>query len=206
MSLSKLPLVQFEAPAEALATLFHPHVEVILHDFTSNKIAAIFNNFSKRKVGDNSLLENDLKTYEKIQVLGPYEKTNWDGRKLKSITSVLRNEKGKVIGLMCINFDISKLNQFQTFIQTFLHPSHSQTTLPMLFEDDWREKINTYIDQHLRTRHQILSALTKQEHVELILHLHQKGAFNGKNSATYIGQVLGISRATVYNYLKNVLE
>ncbi|MFM7427232.1 MAG: helix-turn-helix domain-containing protein [Elainella sp.] len=31
--------------------------------------------------------------------------------------------------------------------------------------------------------------------------LNQKGAFSQKNAAAYVGRVLGISRATVYNYL-----
>jgi predicted transcriptional regulator YheO len=45
--------------------------------------------------------------------------------------------------------------------------------------------------------------LTKKDHLALVRQLHQDGAFEGKNAANYIGQILGISRATVYNYLKS---
>ncbi|WP_083852172.1 helix-turn-helix domain-containing protein [Legionella tunisiensis] len=38
---------------------------------------------------------------------------------------------------------------------------------------------------------------------ELIEHLQQAGAFTAKHAATYIAQILNISRATVYNYLSD---
>jgi len=40
--------------AEAIATLFHPHVEVALHDLTSGRIVQLWNPFSGRRPGDKS--------------------------------------------------------------------------------------------------------------------------------------------------------
>ncbi|MFI5342893.1 MAG: PAS domain-containing protein [Chlamydiales bacterium] len=45
---------------------------------------------------------------ESQDLFPPYFKTNWDGRKVKSVTAVLRNQTKKPVGLMCINLDISK--------------------------------------------------------------------------------------------------
>jgi predicted transcriptional regulator YheO len=36
--------------------------------------------------------------------------------------------------------------------------------------------------------------------------LYHQGAFKGKNAAGYVAKILGIGRATVYNYLKNIKE
>lgn len=48
----------FLAIAQGISLLFYPHVEVVIHDFKASKIAAIFNNVSKRKIGDKSLIED----------------------------------------------------------------------------------------------------------------------------------------------------
>src|SRR5690349_1263722 len=98
--------------AEGLATLLHPHAEVVIHDIAKNKIAAISNSFSKRKVGDESLLEEDFKIQDDTRIIGPYPRTNWDGRKLKSLTVILRSPEGEPIGLMCINLDVSHFESF----------------------------------------------------------------------------------------------
>jgi predicted transcriptional regulator YheO len=51
--------------------------------------------------------------------------------------------------------------------------------------------------------HQVsIEALSRECKKEIINSLAEDGAFEGKNAANYIGRVLGISRATVYNYLK----
>jgi D-arginine utilization repressor len=47
-----------------------------------------------------------------------------------------------------------------------------------------------------------IAALNRENKSEIINALAEVGAFEGKNAANYIGRVLGISRATVYNYLK----
>ncbi len=91
--------------ADALARLFAPHVEVVLHDLVNDRIHHIANCFSKRKVGDASLTDTqdvDLSA----SVIGPYAKTNWDGRRLKAISTVLKDANGSPVGLICINHDI----------------------------------------------------------------------------------------------------
>src|SRR5262245_54900740 len=96
----------FLSTAEAIQRLLHPHAEVVIHDIKKNRIAAIFHPFSKRKVGDPSLLsEEEMAMLENC--IGPYEKINWDGRKLKSVSSLIRDENGKIVGMLCINLDIS---------------------------------------------------------------------------------------------------
>lgn len=189
--------------AEAVARLFQPHCEVLIHDLKSNTIAAIFNGFSKRKVGDGSLLEEDLQLTPEINVMGPYPRMNWDGRKLKSITAVLRDLNGNPIGLMCMNFDLSIFASVQDLISSFINQDNLKEKPKPLFQNDWREKINGYIDHFLKKNSKTLTSLTKEDQSKLVRHLHRDGAFAGKNSAQYIGQILGISRATVYNYLKN---
>lgn len=190
----------YKPVAEAIAALLFPHAEVVLHNFQTGCIEAIFNNFSKRKVGDESLLDETDRLSESPDIFPPYFKTNWDGRKLKSVTAALKNQHGKTIGFLCINLDISKWDEMHHFILEFIKPS---LALPdVLFKNDWREKINIYVSTYLKQNALRLDNLSKKEKQKLLFALHKEGAFDTKNAASYIADVLQISRASVYNYLK----
>jgi D-arginine utilization repressor len=187
--------------AEAISLLFYPYAEVVLHDLKSGRVAAIYNNFSKRKVGDESLLEEIEATNEFPDIFPVYLKTNWDGRKIKSISATLRDQKGKAIGLLCINLDLSKWDELHHFLGSWLN-NVTQSQPAELFKDDWREKINSYVSAYLSQEGTSLKLLNKTNKKALVLALHKEGAFKAKNAANYVADVLNLSRATIYNYLK----
>lgn len=193
----------FLPTAEAIQRLLHPHAEVIIHDIKKNQIAAIYHPFSKRRVGDPSLLtQEEMSRLENC--MGPYEKINWDGKKLKSVSSIIRDEKGHAVGMLCINLDISKLEKFNELIASFICNDQFTPQPEPLFRDDWQEKINKYVHAYLNAHHITLESLNRTEKKDLIEHLHKIGAFTGKNAAFYIAQVIGVSRATIYNYLSDI--
>ena len=191
----------FLPTAQAIERLLHPHAEVVVHDIKLNEIVAIYHPFSKRRVGDSSLLspEEEMTTLE--DCVGPYEKTNWDGRKLKSISSIIRDENQKAVGMLCINLDVSAFEKLQDMIANFVQCNTLVPQPAPLFKDDWQERINTYVHQYLLEKHLTLDALTREEKKQLIEHLYKIGAFTGKHSARYVAQIIKVSRATVYNYL-----
>lgn len=193
-------LERYRPVAEAICLLLSPHVEVIIHDFKTGCVGAIFNNLSKRKIGDESLLDEKEKFSD---LLPPYFKINWDGRKMKSVSALLKNQAGKAIGLLCINLDISKWEQMHHFIIDFMQSKVEQPDC--LFKNDWREKINVYVSTYLKNNGQCLEYLDRVEKRKLLLELWKEGAFETKNAASYVADVLQISRATVYNYLKEKL-
>ena len=195
----KKAIKAFLPAAQAIQRLLNPYAEVVIHDIKQNQIVAIFNPFSKRKVGDSSLLSPEEEMAALEDCVGPYEKMNWDGRKLKSASSIIRDENNKAVGMMCINLDISKLEKYQALISEFIEFDLPQPA--PLFKDDWQERINKYVHNYLIAHHLTLEALRREEKKKLIEHLHKIGAFAGKNSAAYIAQIVKISRATVYNYL-----
>ena len=193
-------LAKYMAVTESIQRLFYPYVEVVLHDTKLNKIAAIFNPYSQREVGDDSLLTKEELSF-KVDTIGPYAKRNWDGRKLKSVTTVLRNDNDEVVGLLCINFDISKFigmtEHLESFVEILTDEAHSEP----LFKDDWQEKINKYVHHYLADRQLTLDTLRRDKKKQLVEHLYHQGAFSVKNAAQYIATVIGVSRATIYNYL-----
>lgn len=193
-------LDHYRPVAEAISILLFPHAEVVLHDLKTGCIRAIFNNLSKRAVGDESLLDEIDKIANSQDVFPPYFKTNWDGRKMKSVTAVIRSQEGKPIGLMCINLDISKWEEMHHFILDMIKPATEKPDY--LFKNDWREKINLYVSSYLKQHALRLESIDRTEKKKLLLALQKEGAFDTKNAASYIADVLQISRATVYNYLK----
>ncbi len=199
----KRAIKSFLPVAEAVQRLLHPHAEVVVHDIKLNQIVAIFQPFSKRRVGDSSLFtkEEEMATLE--DCVGPYEKINWDGRKLKSISSVIRDEYNKAVGMLCINLDISQLEKFNELITAFINSEKLLAQPTPLFQDDWQERINKYVHTYLIKHHLTLESLNRSEKKELIDHLNEVGAFSAKNAALYIAQVIGVSRATIYNYLSS---
>jgi predicted transcriptional regulator YheO len=199
----KAKLKEYQHIAEAFAKLLHPFAEVVIHDLATDTIAAIYNPISKREVGDPSFFDGvEFKPEEKF--IGPAEKINHDGRKLKSVSIILRNDEKKAIGTICINMDISVFERYRDTLQLFLSnndgplPDHRQE----FFKDSMDDQISIFIQNYCRENNLSFDALSKNDKQELIFKLKENGAFNAKNATTYIARVLNISRATVYNYLK----
>lgn len=192
--------------ANAISKLLHPFAEVVIHDLEKDQVAAIFNALSKREVGDSSYLDRiDFDHKGKIpDIIGPYEKLNFDGRKLKSISIVIKSAKGLALGFLCINLDVSVFTKYQGILNTFLSSfdSHNTQETEVIFKDDLYEQINVFVQNYCIENNLNIDALSRAEKKHLILKLKQHGALHGKNSSHYIARTLDISRATVYNYLK----
>lgn len=198
-------LSRYQSIADAIATLFYPYAEVVLHDLATQSVAYIANNFSKRELGDDSGLD-ELENTPDATVIGPYEKLNWDGRKLRSISVVLRDDAGVVLGMMCVNLDISVFEGARAALDLFLSGSKLVAQPALLFEDDWQERINRFIHGWLQQRQLSLSILNREHKRELVEALLHEGAFRGKNAANYVANVLGMGRATVFKHLKELKE
>jgi len=192
--------------AEAISKLLHPFAEVVIHDLNKNRIEAIFNPISKRDVGDSSYLDHiDLETYDNLSnVIGPYEKVNYNGKKLKCIITVIRDLNNTAVGTLCINLDISVFDKYQSLLNMFLmnNDVNMSQDKQSMFRDTLYEKINKFVQQYCIKKKLCIDNLTRSQKKNLILELKNEGALDGKNASQYIARALGVSRATVYNYLK----
>ena len=199
-------LTRHEPTAEAIARLFHPYVEVVLHSIEENRIVAIFNPFSGRMVGDDSLIEDVQGLASGVRVHGPFDKGSDEERRIRYVSSILEDDQGQAIGLMCINFDVTAMSAIQTSIQAFLADTTDSRDLDDLFHDDWRDRIASYVKRFLQERNQSLASLGPGERAELVRSLNADGAFRAKNAATHVASVLGVSRATVYKHLSQASD
>ncbi|MCP1623117.1 helix-turn-helix transcriptional regulator [Pseudomonas nitroreducens] len=200
------PLDNYKAIADAIAALFFPHAEVVIHDLRNQRVAYLANNISKREIGDDSALEDMLEGGSDERNIGPYEKLNWDGQKIRSISTVLRDARGEPLAVLCINLNITLFETAKAALDLFLSSSKVIPQPDALFRDDWQERINTFLHGWLQQRQLSLSTLSRDHKRELVLALHAEGAFKGKSAANYVANVLNMGRATVYKHLKELKE
>ncbi|HET8671705.1 MAG TPA: helix-turn-helix domain-containing protein, partial [Candidatus Saccharimonadales bacterium] len=181
----------------------------VLHDLETGKIAAIYNNLSKRKVGDRSAISKFVgdSIDEFPDVFEPYYKTNWDGKKFKCVSVTVRDDKGKPIGLTCFNFDTSVFDGINQSLSELLSIATKQALNPIeQYTEDWQARVNECIGNYLKENHTTLPALTKEQKREAVNRLYNHGLFNYRNAAVYVSEQMHVSRATVYNYLKEEKE
>ncbi|MFT4012711.1 MAG: PAS domain-containing protein [Paracoccus sp. (in: a-proteobacteria)] len=194
-------LAPYLAICDAIALLLQPHAEVVLHDLETETVVHIANPFSRRELGEPSLLhEIDLRPDDRL--IGPYEKLNFDGRRIKSVSAVLRGAEGQALGILCINLDVTHLQTAIDLLSalTRVAPDHGQP--PVLFKEDWHERINEYIHAWTQRHGITVADMSRAQKRQLVLELAEDGAFGGKHAAAYISRVLQMGRATVYNYLR----
>ena len=185
---------------EAIVALFAPLAEVAVHDIRRDRIVGLWNPISGRKVGDRSLID-ELPSYSQdARVTGPYPKVLADGRAITSVSVVLHNAKGVARGLLCINFDRSPLDGTIDLLVRFAAAVEDRP--PELFDRDWREQILLVVDEECRSRSLRRDRLTRDQRLDLVRVLDERGLFSTRNAAAHAARALGVSRTTVYALLK----
>ena len=186
--------------ADGLAALFSPFVEAIVHDLKTDSIAHIAQPFSPRAIGNPSDLRG-LHFDSRTQVIGPYEKTNFDGRRIKSISVVLRDADARAIGMLCVNTDVTQFESMRRLLQGFLGVTEPSNVVRALFKDDWHEKVNRFIAAWTAEHSTTVEGLNRDERRALIKALRSTGGFDTRHAPAYLASILGVSRATLYNEL-----
>lgn len=195
---------QYEPLVQAVVDLFHPFVEAAVHDLQQGKIVAIYHNISRRKIGDTSPLK-ELKVESKDfpSYFSPYYKENWDGRPLKCVSVTMRDAAQKPIGLICFNVDMSFFQSGYELLETFLKTKSGDDNPIELFSS-CEEQIILLLDQYLSEQNISLAVLNRDQKKELVQELYRKGVFNFKNAVPFIAKKLNTSRASIYNYIKQM--
>jgi predicted transcriptional regulator YheO len=184
----------------AVRQLFAPFCEVVIHDFSDleHSIAHIEGDLTGRSVGGaaTNLLLAAARTGETDSDLLNYFSTLPNGRTLKSSTIFLRDCEGRAYGAFCINVDVTAFEQFRRLLNEFTTGEHEVSEV---FSDDIQRTIQTVIAETMSDHERPI--LTREEKVDLIGRLDAKGVFQVKKAVPILADQLGLSRATVYNYL-----
>ncbi|MCU7826324.1 transcriptional regulator [Kitasatospora sp. DSM 101779] len=198
------PRVRLWGPVcQAVALLLGPYAEVVLHDAERDRVLAIWNPHAGRAPGDPSLLgELDRLEPAAQDVFGPYEKLLADGRRLSSVSAVLRGEDGRPSAVLCVNLDRTPLDQAAAVLSRFAAPTVERPE--PLFEQDWTERVQEIVGTHVRERGRPVERFGRVERMEVLADLDRAGVFAVRRAVPVVATALKASRSTVYALLADL--
>lgn len=207
------PILEAMIPlVEALAQTFGKNCEVVLHDIKNpqNSIIAIANgHVTGRKVG-GPMSEYGLATLRKAQFdkhkINYMKKSN-DGRILKSSLMYIKDEKGELIGFLCVNIDISEITVVKNILNDMFEintPETSSESHEESFGSTINEVLSNIVDKTLEKFGKPVAFMSKEDKVSIVEALEEKGVFLIKGAVDYVAKVLCVSRYTIYNYLDEI--
>lgn len=214
---------------EFLGMVLGPDYEVALHDASDpdNSIVAISNGhisgrtigaplteYAKKCIGDR-VYENDD---SRINYTGIAME---NGNMLRSSTFYIKDSSGLLIGMLCINFDDSRYRELSDRLLKLRHPdSYVETNfvfneekaraegIPAVGSESFHGSVASAteeaIDQVLQNSGVPVERLTKEEKMQIIAILDEKGVFLLKNAVKQVSKLLHCSQASVYRYINKL--
>nr|WP_145486791.1 MULTISPECIES: PAS domain-containing protein [Streptomyces] len=196
-----------EKIAVALGRMFPGLCEVVLHDLRDpdRSIRAIENNLSDRQVGDpaTELGLSRIADPAYPDVVQNYPNRFPDGRPAKSTSIGIKNAEGRYIAALCLNLDVSVLSPVTLTLANLVatDDGHGDTPLETLRDRHARE-LRRAVEELSAERGAPPRSLSRTDKKALVQQLNRDGYFESRDAARTIADLLGVSRATVYNYAK----
>ena len=223
-------LRQYSQLVEFLGLALGPDYEIVLHEILpeNSRVAAIANgSISGRSVGapiTNAALRMIMqKQYETSNYNINYTGRLASGKTIRSSTMFIK-DGGKLVGLLCINFDDSRFHELSDNILRLVHPddfvhhhyfpndapakqpaapqhTHAQPTEH--FQSDMNGLMEDLFATVTKDTGVPLRRLTQAERAEIVARLYEQGMFELRGAVQFTVQKLGCSQASVYRYIKN---
>jgi predicted transcriptional regulator YheO len=197
--------------AKGIAGQFGRNCEVVIHDLrgedTEHSIIAIENgHVTGRSVGDGPshiVLESLKGGPDAPEDRVSYLTKTSDGRVLRSTTLYIRDDEGKVIGLMGINYDISMMVAVDEVLRDFTG-TDIQTVEPEAISRNVADLLDELLEHSVRIVGKPTTLMSKDDKIRAIKFLDDNGAFLITKSGPKVCQYFGISTYTLYSYLDEI--
>ncbi len=211
MNERKLIFDKLKQIGEAIVAMFGRNCEICIHDLDDlhNSLIHIKGSVTGREIGApaTDLLVKLLKSGSpKPKDIHEYRTVTGDGRVLKSSTTFIFDSTGKSIFAFCINFDTTEyfnasqaLNQFLVQEQSEAPGDPSET-----FAHSPSETIEAMFQQAVMEIGKQPATMSTDEKTDLVEILERNGALQFKGAVEQIALLAGVSKYTIYNYLKKI--
>lgn len=210
------PYLQTFIPVVAfLAEMLGSDSEVVLHDVTSadKSIIAIRNgHISGREIGApaTNLALKVLKScnYENSDYICNYKGESSSGKILRCSTFFIRDNKHKIVGMLCVNTDESKFVQLKNCVDSILqipqeHVTDSENTIEK-FSKSVEDLASDSIKSILGSSSIPAERMSMDEKMESIKKLNDEGVFMIKGTVSKAALYFKVSEATIYRYLNMI--
>ena len=196
--------------AETIGKTFGNRCEVVLHDLTIPEKSVVYTvngDVTGRREGQTfdrlvrSVLLN--KNFTRDYAVN-YTFETEDGRRIKSSSSLVRDEAGEVVGVFCVNYYITSMKTLHDELELFLPMQEDSSVIcpEMAADQDVTTVVDTLIDNIVSGRKK--QGLTKQDNLEMIRFMDDKGIFLVKGAIDKVAACMGLSKVTIYGYLDTV--
>ncbi|MET7573727.1 helix-turn-helix transcriptional regulator [Streptomyces sp. NPDC005492] len=191
--------------ADGIATTFGPVCEVVLHDYRTpeKSVVAVAGALTGRSVG-GAMSEIGLRVLargdEAADELNYLTRTK-GGHQLKSSTMVLRDSTGAVFGALCVNVDVTAVQQAQALLAGVGAGIVAETSTTTTFGNDIDSVVGAIVDTHQLRQSRTWAQLDRGQRLELFRSLDEHGVFAVRRAIEQVAVRLGISRASAYSYL-----
>ncbi len=214
-----IPLVEF------LGKALGEHCEVVLHDLAApeKSIIAIANgHISGRETGGPAtdfILKKLKQKGEQTPFIANYQGRSKNGSICRSSSYFIKHGT-KIIGVLCINIDLSAYQNMRQQIDTLLGelPFFNDTPQEIASPKEDKENnsvlenfhgtidgvISTMIKKRLQNYPVEASRLCYEERLKLVSVLNADGLFLLRGGLTALAEQLNISEPTIYRYLSKV--
>ena len=203
------PMVDF------LADFLGKSTEVVLHDFTDleHSVVKIRNgHISGRKEGDpaTDLVMKKLNSKGTETFLCNYKSLSKDKKAMKSGSFFIRDDKNKIVGMLCLNTNVESLLAAQQFLSSFLGKfSDGLRTEPNEdTSENLGQSINEIIDSSIERALACVgnreNGLSMAEREQVVTMMNDEGVFLFKGAVSKAAAALDISESSLYRYLKKV--
>ena len=167
---------------------------------------------------DFGLLMLQSEEYQSREGVFNYLAKNNRGELIKCSCIFIRDENDKIIGFLCINYDLKKAVAAQELIEGLLRVEMSGAGVEPAeepgarfpepvresFAQDIDEVVGDSLAQVKRRIDKPFKYLTKPEKKEVVRELHDKGFFLLKGSVDILAAEMGNTKFTIYSYIREI--
>ena len=197
----------FSRLAKGIAAQFGNKCEVVLHDYEKDYDSTIVQiengHITGRSVGEcgtNLGLEVLRGTVEGGDEYNYITQTK-DGKILHSTSIYIRDDEGKAIGALCINWDVTEMYACQNVLKDIIGIDAAEGVKEVI-TNDVSDLLDSLIRDSIRYVGKPVASMTKEDKIKGLKYLDAKGAFLIKKAGEKITKFYDISKYTLYNYLE----
>ncbi|MCE5201094.1 MAG: helix-turn-helix transcriptional regulator [Synergistaceae bacterium] len=199
--------------AKGIAAQFGNDCEILIHDLTSedknSTIIAIENgHVTHRELGGGPsriVLETLNAKNEKLEDQLCYLTKTSDERLIKSSSIYIRDEKGDIVGIFCINYDLTNLSMAENAIKSLLY-TEPHTSEPEKIPQNVNDLLDELIKGAIKHVGKPVPMMKKADKIKAIQYLKKNGAFQILKSGDRVCKLFRISKFTLYNYIDSETE
>ncbi|GHU79881.1 hypothetical protein FACS1894191_3710 [Clostridia bacterium] len=198
--------------AEGIAEYLGSGYEIVIHSLESleHSVIKIINGFHTGRAEGAPITDLALKMLSEIEAKGQnaggvsYFAQNKNGEPLKSATIPLRGERGRIIGLLCINFYMN--TPLVDLLMGMAAPQSSMARVQKseLFVDNSDDLISETVDKVYSEVFADASIPANCKNKEIVRLLQEYGIFNLKEGVPRVAELLNVSKNTVYMHIRNL--